>query len=82
MRTTRIVLATAAVAALIWGGWLLASTQRLDQLLNLALWLAAAVVLHDFVLVPVLTFVRRRRRGDASVHGESAPEPPDTTRTA
>lgn len=67
MRATRIVLAGVGVAALVWGGWLLVSTQRIDQLLNVALWLAAAVILHDFVVVPVLSFIRRRRHhGDVS----------------
>lgn len=61
MRTARIVLAALGAAGMLWGGWLLVTTQRLDQLLNLAIWLAAAVILHDFVLVPVLTVVRRRR---------------------
>lgn len=70
MRATRIVLATVGVAAFGWGGWLLVSTQRIDQLLNVALWLAAAVILHDFVLVPVLSFIRRRRRHrDVSASG-------------
>lgn len=62
MLTARIMLAVSAIAALLWGVWLLVSTQRLDQLLNVVLWLAAAVILHDFVLVPVLTFTRRLRR--------------------
>jgi hypothetical protein len=65
----RIVLAVLGVAAMLWGGWLLVSTQRPDQLLNLAVWLAAAVIVHDFVLVPAITVLRRRaitRRGRVS----------------
>lgn len=71
MRAARIVLASVGVAVLVWGGWLLVSTQRLDQLLNVAVWLAAAVILHDFVLVPALTFIRRRRHhGEAHMESE------------
>lgn len=61
MHATRTVLGALGVVGLLWGGWLLVSTQRPNQLLNVAVWLAVAVILHDFVLVPVLSFIRRRR---------------------
>ncbi|UYO97068.1 hypothetical protein OED01_15935 [Microbacterium sp. M28] len=61
MRAARIVLGALGVSALLWSGWLLVSTQRPDQLLNLALWLAAAVILHDFVIVPAITVMKRSR---------------------
>ncbi|MGF6822641.1 hypothetical protein M2317_001548 [Microbacterium sp. ZKA21] len=66
----RVVLAALGIGVMLWGGWLLVSTQRPDQLLNLAVWLAAAVIAHDFVLVPAITVLRRRiaamRRGRVS----------------
>ena len=37
-----------------YGAWLLLSRQDPDQLANAALWLAAGVVLHDFVLAPLV----------------------------
>ena len=61
MRAARIVLGALGVSALLWSGWLLVSTQRPDQLLNLALWLAAAVILHDFVILPAITVMKRSR---------------------
>lgn len=77
MRRTRIALGALGVAGLLWGGWLLVSTQRPDQLLSVAVWLASAVILHDFVLVPVLTLMRRRRHHrDAPARSEGTSEPP------
>ncbi|WP_406247855.1 hypothetical protein ACI7YT_19015 [Microbacterium sp. M] len=69
MRIVRLVVGGLGIAGMLWGGWLLVSTQRPDQLLSVAVWLAAAVIVHDFVLVPVITVVRRRatpRRGRVS----------------
>jgi hypothetical protein len=37
-----------------YGAFLLLSRQDRDQLLNAAVWLASGVVLHDFVLAPVV----------------------------
>ena len=65
----RGVLAGLGIAGMLWGAWLLVNTQRPDQLLNLTVWLAAAVIVHDVVLVPAITVVRRRaatRRGRVS----------------
>lgn len=57
----RVALAVVGIVGMLWGGWLLVSTQRPDQWWSALLWLAAAVIVHDFVLVPVLSYLRRRR---------------------
>ncbi|WP_243228494.1 hypothetical protein [Microbacterium sp. CIAB417] len=66
MRGVRIALGAAGAGGLLWGAWLLVSTQRPDQLLNVVVWLAAAVILHDAVLVPAITVLRRRRRAPSA----------------
>lgn len=38
----------------VYGAFLLLSRQDLDQLVSAAIWLASGVVLHDFVLAPVV----------------------------
>jgi hypothetical protein len=52
-------LAIGAVGLLVglYGAYLLLSRQDHDQLVSAALWLAAGVVLHDFVLAPVVLAV-------------------------
>ena len=40
-----------------YGAWLLLSRQDTDQLVNAAIWLAAGVVLHDFVLAPLVLLI-------------------------
>jgi hypothetical protein len=50
MRTV-LVIVGAAVAA--YGGWLLWNLRR-ETLPDVALWWAGGVVLHDFVLVPIV----------------------------
>ena len=49
-------LAIGAVGLLIglYGGYLLLSRQDHDQLVSAAIWLGAGVVLHDFVLAPLV----------------------------
>jgi hypothetical protein len=37
-----------------YGAYLLLSRQDADQLVNAAIWLASGVVLHDFVLAPLV----------------------------
>ncbi|REJ03914.1 hypothetical protein DY023_16470 [Microbacterium bovistercoris] len=68
MRATRIVLLALGAAGIVYGAWLLVTTQRPDQLLSVALWLAGAIIAHDFVLVPLLTLARGSRgsRGSAT----------------
>lgn len=60
MRITRMTLCALGGGIALWGVWLLLTTQRIDQLLSVAIWLAGAVVVHDFVLVPALNLMRRR----------------------
>ena len=52
---TRIALGALGVLAGVYGGWLVLS--RGHDLLNLVLWLAAGVVLHDGVLALVVLAV-------------------------
>lgn len=47
MRYVRPALIVAGALGLAWGGWLLFSTQSVDQLFSVALWLLAVVVVHD-----------------------------------
>ena len=76
MRLARVALSVLGAGILLWGTWLLGSTQRLDQLLSVAVWLAAAVILHDVVLVPALSLARRygaqRRSHRASTRAAAA----------
>lgn len=55
MRVARIALLGVGVAAMAFGVVLLLATQRFDQLLSLAAWLAAAIVVHDGVIAPATT---------------------------
>jgi EamA domain-containing membrane protein RarD len=48
----RILLGLVGVAMASYGGWLLLA-EDLADLVETAIWLAAGVVLHDFVLVPL-----------------------------
>ena len=50
--TARLALGAVGVAAAAYGAWLLLD-QGLSDLVTTAVWLAAGVVLHDFVLVPL-----------------------------
>ena len=54
MRIARIVLVLAGVALTFGGGVLLLTTQRIDQLGGLALWLAGAIIVHDAILSPLV----------------------------
>ncbi len=51
---TRVAIAVVGVAVALYGGFLLLSRQDLDQLTNAAVWLVTGVVLHDFVLAPLV----------------------------
>jgi hypothetical protein len=51
---TRAVLVGLGVVLGGYGAYLLLSRQDADQLLNAAVWLASGVVLHDFVLAPLV----------------------------
>ncbi|MGI9083917.1 MAG: hypothetical protein ACR2FE_01325 [Aeromicrobium sp.] len=56
MSTARVALGGLGVAVAVWGVWLL-SDDGLDRLLSTAFWLAGGVVVHDFVLAPVVVAV-------------------------
>ena len=53
---TRVRVLVGGLGGLVgsYGAWLLLSRQDGDQLVNAAIWLAAGVVLHDFVLAPLV----------------------------
>jgi uncharacterized membrane protein YidH (DUF202 family) len=53
MRAARLALGALGVAGIVWGAWLL-SDDGFDRLMSTALWLAGVVVLHDFVLAPLV----------------------------
>ena len=54
---TRVLLVGVGVLVGLYGAWLLLSRQDLDGNVATALWLAGGVVLHDFLLVPVVLLV-------------------------
>jgi hypothetical protein len=54
MRATRAAVGALGVLAGAYGAWLLLSRQDLTQLTSAAIWLAGGVVLHDFVLTPLV----------------------------
>jgi hypothetical protein len=54
---TRLLIGGLGVTAGLFGGYLLLSRQDHDQLVSAAIWLAAGVVLHDFVLAPLVLVV-------------------------
>jgi hypothetical protein len=55
MKAARVTLVASGVAIAGVGIALLLGTLRFEQLVGLAIWLACSVVLHDGVLVPVVT---------------------------
>ncbi|PRB19189.1 hypothetical protein [Microbacterium sp. MYb62] len=60
MRYIRPALIVAGGLGLAWGGWLLLSTQSVDQLLSVVLWLVAVVVVHDGLLAAISAAHHRR----------------------
>jgi hypothetical protein len=50
----RIVVGGLGLVVGAYGAYLLLSRQDADQLVNAAIWLASGVVLHDFVLAPLV----------------------------
>ncbi|MBN8204914.1 hypothetical protein JF550_02960 [Microbacterium esteraromaticum] len=59
MSATRMLLWAVGAAGIAYGAWLLMTTQNPQQLLGVAVWLVAAVVVHDALLVPLLTAAHR-----------------------
>lgn len=64
MTLARAALVLAGIGMLGFGVATLATTLSLEDLVWLAVWLAAAIVIHDGVLVPLLSVLRAgERRG-------------------
>jgi hypothetical protein len=57
LRVARAVLAVLGVLVIAFGAWVLVTSVRPVQIRGLAVWLAAAVVLHDAVLSPFVVGV-------------------------
>lgn len=55
----RIILVLAGIGTLTYGAYLVLTTVGIERLPGLILWLAAAVLLHDLVLVPLVTAIGR-----------------------
>ncbi|MFJ9387529.1 hypothetical protein ACIRON_01825 [Nocardioides sp. NPDC101246] len=54
MRATRGGLILLGTVGMAYGAWLLVSRQDLGQIVEVVLWLAAAVVIHDGILAPMV----------------------------
>ncbi|MGY0538988.1 hypothetical protein ACW14X_15860 [Nocardioides sp. YJ-D4] len=54
MRGMRGALILLGAVGMAYGAWLLVSRQDLGQIVEVVLWLAAAVVIHDGILAPVV----------------------------
>jgi hypothetical protein len=63
MRGTRVALVAIGVAGLVAGAALLVTTVRPSGIGGLAVWLVAALVLHDGVLAPAAFAANRLLRG-------------------
>ena len=65
MRVARAILIVLGAAGLAWGAWVMFDTVRIARLPGVALWVGAAIVVHDAVIAPVLFFagVLLRRAG-------------------
>jgi hypothetical protein len=50
----RLLVGAVGAVVGLYGAWLLISRQDLEQLVNAAIWLASGVILHDFVLAPIV----------------------------
>lgn len=59
MKAARIALLAVGGAGTLFGVVLLLTTQRFDQLLSLAAWLAGAIIVHDGVIAPATTLTTR-----------------------
>ncbi|WP_166973763.1 hypothetical protein [Brevibacterium atlanticum] len=73
----RAVLILAGICLTIYGVVLVLTGLRINNIIGLGLWLAAAVIAHDFVLVPAVTVVARllfSRRPAPSPTATGAPD--------
>jgi hypothetical protein len=65
MRAAQTALILLGAAGLVWGGWVMVHSVRIDRLPGVALWIGAGIVVHDAVIAPVVFFagVLLRRAG-------------------
>ncbi len=56
MRAARLAIGALGVAAGLWGVWLLRD-DGVDRLTSTGLWLGGGIVLHDFVLAPLVVVI-------------------------
>ncbi|WP_129590518.1 hypothetical protein [Cryobacterium aureum] len=54
MRSIRLVLVGIGVLMLAWGAFVMFDSVRLTRIPGAALWIAAAIVLHDAILAPIV----------------------------
>jgi hypothetical protein len=54
MRSARVLLVSTGIVGLVLGAYILVDSVDLRRLPGLALWIGAAIVLHDAVLAPVV----------------------------
>ncbi|MDJ0377194.1 hypothetical protein [Cryobacterium sp. PH31-L1] len=54
MRSIRLVLVGVGVLMLAWGAFVMFDSVRLTRIPGVALWIAAAIVLHDAILAPIV----------------------------
>ena len=54
MRSIRLVLVGVGVLLLAWGAFVMFDSVRLTRIPGVALWIAAAIVLHDAILAPIV----------------------------
>ena len=65
LRVTRVVLIVLGLAGLAWGAYVLLDTVKPARIPGVALWVGAAIVLHDGVISPLVFFcgILLRRAG-------------------
>ena len=65
LRVTRVVLIVLGLAGLAWGAYVLLDTVKPARIPGIALWMGAAIVLHDGVIAPLVFFcgILLRRAG-------------------
>ncbi len=65
IRVARAILILLGAAGLAWGAWVMVDTVRTARLPGVALWVGAAIVVHDAVIAPLVLFagVLLRRAG-------------------
>ncbi|TFB91074.1 hypothetical protein [Cryobacterium sp. HLT2-28] len=65
MRVARATLVLLGAAGLAWGAWVMVDTVRIARLPGVALWVGAAILVHDAVIAPLVFFggVLLRRAG-------------------